>query len=52
LWHRLHHTADWDRVRAVAGDLMEPTDYWPPRLRVRECSTLEQLREMGAEQTN
>lgn len=26
----------WDRVRAVAGALMEPTDDYPPRFRVRE----------------
>lgn len=27
--------ADWDRVRAVVGDLMEPTDEYPTRHRVR-----------------
>jgi hypothetical protein len=27
---------EFDRVREVAGDLMEPTDHYPPRYRVRE----------------
>jgi hypothetical protein len=40
--------AEWDRVRAVVGDLMQPTDYWPPRFRVREFPTAEQLQAMGA----
>lgn len=28
--------ADWDRVAEVAGDLMEPTDHYPTRYRVRD----------------
>jgi hypothetical protein len=27
---------DWDRVREVVGGLMEETDDYPPRFRVRE----------------
>ena len=26
---------DWDRVRAIAGELMESTEHYPPRCRVR-----------------
>jgi hypothetical protein len=26
----------WERVREVVGSLMEQTEYWPPRFRVRE----------------
>ncbi len=35
--------APWERVAEVAGDLMEPTDYYPERWRVREFPTQERL---------
>jgi hypothetical protein len=38
--------ADWPNVRRVAGDLMEPTDLYPTRYRVKRFPTPEQLREM------
>jgi hypothetical protein len=37
-----------DVCTAAAGDLLEPTDYWPPRYRVRGFPTAEQLQAMGA----
>ncbi|HEX8914871.1 MAG TPA: hypothetical protein VF796_21135 [Humisphaera sp.] len=40
--------ADWDRVVAVAGPLMEPTDHYPPRWRTRSFPSDEQLAAMGA----
>lgn len=38
---------DWDRVRDVAGDLMEPTDDYPARYRVRAFPDDEQLEAIG-----
>ena len=38
---------DWDRVRDVVGGLMEPTDDYPPRFRVREFPTEEALAVIG-----
>jgi hypothetical protein len=35
--------ASWERVREVAGELMEPTDYYPPRYRVRRFPSAEQI---------
>jgi hypothetical protein len=40
-------SADWDKVQKVAGDLMEETDLYPARYRVREFPTDEQLAEIG-----
>jgi hypothetical protein len=38
--------ARWDRVVEVAGDLMERTDYYPPRYRIRSFPGDEQLAAM------
>lgn len=35
--------AEWDRVAEIAGELMEPTDYYPPRWRLRQFPSQEQL---------
>jgi hypothetical protein len=43
--------ADWADVRRVAADLMEPTDLYPTRFRVRRFPTPDQLKEMGARDT-
>jgi hypothetical protein len=40
-------TGDWEGVEQVAGHLMEPTDMYPPRYRVREFPTDEQLAKIG-----
>jgi hypothetical protein len=37
--------AEWDRVKAVVGDLMEPLGLYPERYRVRSFPTPEQLEE-------
>jgi hypothetical protein len=37
---------EWDRVREVVGDLMEPLGFYPERYRVRSFPTSEQLREI------
>lgn len=37
----------WDRVREVVGDLMEETDWYPLRYRVRNFPTAEQLKAIG-----
>ncbi len=39
--------ATWDRVREVVGHLMEPTDHYPPRHRVRDYPDADQLAELG-----
>jgi hypothetical protein len=39
--------ADWATVRRVCGDLMEPTDLYPPRYRVRSFPTAEQLQQLN-----
>ncbi len=39
--------AEWEKVVAVAGDLMEPLGMYPPRYRVREFPSQEQLAAMG-----
>lgn len=39
---------DWDEVAAVVGDLMEETDYYPPRFRVWEFPSEEQLKAIGS----
>ncbi|MCE9556350.1 MAG: hypothetical protein K8T91_23625 [Planctomycetes bacterium] len=38
---------DWDKVVGIVGHLMEETDYYPPRFRVREFPTEEQLAAIG-----
>jgi len=35
--------APWQRVVDVAGELMQPTDHYPPRRRIQEFPTQEQL---------
>jgi hypothetical protein len=35
--------AQWDKVREVCGELMEPTDLYPPRYRIREFPSADQL---------
>jgi hypothetical protein len=37
---------EWDRVREVVGDLIEPLGVYPERYRVRSFPTSEQLREI------
>ncbi len=39
--------ASWERVCEVAGDLLEPTDEYPARFRVREFPSEEQLAAIG-----
>ena len=39
--------AEWEKVVAVAGDLMEPLGMYPPWYRVREFPSQEQLAAMG-----
>jgi hypothetical protein len=39
----------WDRVVGVVGDMMEPLDMYPPRFRVSEFPTEEQIAAMGEE---
>jgi hypothetical protein len=41
--------ADWDKVREVVGDLMEPQETYPERYLVREFPTAEQLAQMESE---
>ena len=41
--------ADWDKVQEVVGDLMEETDLYPARYRVRGFPTAEQLAAIGNE---
>jgi hypothetical protein len=38
--------ADWATVRRVCGDLLEPTDLYPPRYRVRSFPTQKQLQQL------
>lgn len=38
---------DWDHVLAVAGELMEATDFYPPRYRVRTFPDDEMLKKIG-----
>lgn len=40
--------APWNRAVEVVGDLMQPLDIYPPRYRVEEFPTDEQLKAMGA----
>ena len=40
--------AEWDRVVEVVGNLMQPLDMYPPRYRVADFPTDEQLAAMGA----
>jgi len=37
----------WDRAVEVVGDLMETVDTYPPRFRVKEFPSVEQLAAMG-----
>jgi hypothetical protein len=39
--------ASWERVEEVVGHLMEPTDLYPPRVRVQEFPTEEELGRIG-----
>ena len=41
--------APWEKVAAVIGDLMTPTDMYPERFRVETFPTAEQLAAMGNE---
>jgi hypothetical protein len=41
--------AEWDKVREVVGDLMEPQETYPERYLVREFPSAEQLAEMESE---
>lgn len=38
---------EWERVRAVVGDLMEETEHYPPRYRVRTFPDGKRLAEIG-----
>ncbi len=38
---------EWEKAVEVVGDLMETVDIYPPRFRVREFPTEEQLKAMG-----
>ena len=38
---------EWDKVAEIAGDMMEAIDIYPPRFRVREFPTEQQLASMG-----
>jgi hypothetical protein len=42
--------ATWDRVRRVLSGLMEPTEHYPPRYRVRAFPTKEQLAQLELKQ--
>ncbi|HZN65430.1 MAG TPA: hypothetical protein VFB66_09010, partial [Tepidisphaeraceae bacterium] len=42
--------APWERVKQVLGGLMEPTDLYPPRYRVKGFPTKEQLSELQLSQ--
>lgn len=39
--------ADWNRVHEVMGPRFEPTDYWPPRWRVRAFPSDDEIGRMG-----
>jgi len=39
----VHAAAEWDRVREVVGDLMEPVGVYPERYRVRSFPTPDQI---------
>jgi uncharacterized protein YtpQ (UPF0354 family) len=43
------YMAEWDKVHEVVGDLMTPTEHYPPRWFVEEFPTPEQLKAMRAE---
>ena len=38
---------DWDHVVSIVGHLMEPTEHYPPRFRVQEFPTGDQLAAIG-----
>jgi hypothetical protein len=38
---------DWEQVRSIAGSLLEPTDHYPPRVRVRGFPDDEALAAIG-----
>jgi hypothetical protein len=40
----------WERVREVAGDLMEPLDMYPKRFRVERFPSPEQLAALAGQQ--
>jgi hypothetical protein len=40
----------WERVREVVGSLMEQTDHWPPRFRVRQFPDDEALEVIGTKE--
>lgn len=44
---KLRARASWDEVRAVAGDLMEPLELYPPRWRVTGFPSDEALAQLG-----
>lgn len=39
----------WERVREAVGDLLEPTEHYPARFRVREFPGEAVLAEIGSE---
>jgi hypothetical protein len=41
---RINVAGEWDRVREIVGELMEPLDIYPERYRVRTVPTPEQLK--------
>jgi hypothetical protein len=44
---RLADRGDWDRVRSIVGDLMEPQDAYPERWRVRVFPNTELHEKIG-----
>lgn len=47
--HKIVACAEWSKVQAVVGHLMEDADMYPPRFRVRSFPTEEQLATLGNE---
>jgi hypothetical protein len=45
--HGIAAAGDWDHVRDIVGDLMEPTDEYPPRYRVRSFPDEAMLARIG-----
>jgi hypothetical protein len=41
---RLAPRVAWDTAMREFGDLMEPTDHWPPRYRVKNFPSVERIR--------
>ncbi|MEZ6068061.1 MAG: hypothetical protein R3B90_20640 [Planctomycetaceae bacterium] len=51
LFYRDAHQAlcggPWEEVAEIVGDLLEPLDTWPPRYRVQDFPTSQQLKAIG-----